>query len=228
LPKPAVRNLIWCGVIAAVIAATALPAAHRVWRGHTGDFTHFWQAAHAMLHVDDIYAAAAGRYVYPPLLAFLFQPLALIPERAAAIVWIAINSGLILATVLLAAKEVSARWRIENALLIAALALALNIDKIRSLLSLGQSDGLMLLAFACVLAWMEGKPLLAGLAVGLSANIKYVSLIFVPYFLIKRNYRAVAAAMLSFGFFMLLPAVEVGFTRGAEYARTALQFFSGA
>jgi hypothetical protein len=147
------------------------------------------------------------------------------PERTAAIIWIGINSVLVLTAVLIAAKEVVARWPIENtpaaSLSIAGVALILNIDKVRSLLNLGQSDGLMLLAFACVLSWMERKPIWAGVAVGLSANIKYLSLIFVPYFLIKRNYRAVVAAVVSFGTFMLLPAVEVGFTRGAEYISVA-------
>jgi hypothetical protein len=72
LQKQVVRNFIWWGIIAAVIAAAALPAAQRAWRGNTGDFTHFWQAARAMLNGDNIYTADKGRYVYPPLLAFLF------------------------------------------------------------------------------------------------------------------------------------------------------------
>src|SRR4029077_20878332 len=58
--------------------------------------------------------------------------------------------------------------------------------------------------------WMDRQPVLAGIAAGATANIKYLALIFVPYFLIKRNYRAAAASILSFLFFFSLPAVETG------------------
>jgi len=72
------------------------------------------------------------------------------------------------------------------------------VDKIRGTFALGQTDCLMLLGFACVLRWMERKPLLAGLAVGASANVKYLTLICVPYFLVKRNFKAAFAAILAF------------------------------
>ena len=58
-------------------------------------------------------------------------------------------------------------------------------DKIHIVFTQGQTDFVMLLGFACVLRWMERRPWLAGLAIGFIANIKYVSLIFVPYFLTR-------------------------------------------
>jgi hypothetical protein len=61
---------------------------------------------------------------------------------------------------------------------------------------------------------MERKPLLAGSAVGTAASIKYLSLIFVPYFLIKRNFRAAIASVFAFIFFVALPAAEFGLGRG--------------
>jgi hypothetical protein len=79
----------------------------------------------------------------------------------------------------------------------------------------------MLLGFACILRWMERRPLLAGVIVGLTANIKYFSLIFVPYFLLKRNFRAALSSLASFVFFLLVPAIEVGLQRNAQYLAIA-------
>jgi hypothetical protein len=125
-------------------------------------------------------------------------------------------------------KEMAERWRPVNVKtdvslpwLIAAIALILSFDKIHTDFRLGQTDCLMLLGFACVLRWMDRKPWLAGLAVGAAANIKYLSLIYVPYFIIKRNYRAAAASVVSFIFFIMLPGAEIGFRRAGAYVASA-------
>jgi hypothetical protein len=80
----------------------------------------------------------------------------------------------------------------------------------------------MLLGFACALRWMGRKPWLAGLAVGAAANVKYLSLIFIPYFLIKRNYSAAAASITWFVVFMLLPAAEVGIAAATRFVASSI------
>ena len=147
----------------------------------------------------------------------------------AATVWTAINGVLILVAIFIASKEAAARWpRIgseANIILpwiIAAIATCLAADKIHGIFTLGQTDCLMLLGFACVLRWMERKPLLAGLTVGASANIKYLTLICVPYFLVKRNYKAAIAALVSFVFFLVLPVPEIGFEKLGRYLASSV------
>jgi hypothetical protein len=107
--------------------------------------------------------------------------------------------------------DVSLPW------VIAAIVLILSYDKIHTDLRLGQTDCLMLLGFVCVLRWMDRRPWLAGLAVGAAANIKYFGLILVPYFIIKRNYRAAVASVASFFLLIMLPSVEVGFNLAGTY-----------
>lgn len=215
--------------MAATLLIAALPAAKHAWHGKTGDFTHFWLAAQAMLQGQDIYASGRGCYIYPPLTAFIFQPLGLFSERIAATIWLACNILLTLAATLIVSKEVAARWPSRNTETntsfiwpVATIATILTADKIRAIFNLGQTDCLMLLGFALVLRWMDRRPMAAGFAAGAAANLKYLTLIFVPYFLLKRNYRAAVAALLSFAFFMMLSAVEVGLSRAIEYAGTAL------
>ena len=179
--------------------------AHAVLRqfsiGGTKDFHHFYHAAQAMWNGSDIYAAANGHYVYPPFLAFILQPLALMPEHIAAIIWIVLSGVFVFAATLIAASEAARCWLRAGAQndpstpwLIAAIATILVADKIHASFILGQTDCLMLLGFACTLSWMQRKPLLAGAIVGATASIKYLSLIFVPYFLIKKNFRAAFAS----------------------------------
>jgi Glycosyltransferase family 87 len=208
--------------------------AHAVLRqfsiGGTKDFHHFYRAARAMWNGSDIYAAANGHYVYPPFLAFILQPLALMPEHIAAIIWIVLSGVFVFAAALIAASEAARCWLRTGAQndpsipwLIAAIATILIADKIHASFILGQTDCLMLLGFACTLRWMQRKPLLAGAIVGATASIKYLSLIFVPYFLVKKNFRAAFASIVAFSFFMALPAVQIGFARAGQYAAVELR-----
>jgi hypothetical protein len=87
---------------------------------------------------------------------------------------------------------------------------------------LGQTDCLVITGLVGVLWWMDRRPALAGIAAGATANVKYLALIFVPYFLIKRNYRAAIASIVSFLFFFTLPAVEIGLRSIKTYAIDAV------
>jgi len=180
------RMRLTYGIILAILfLALATHSLQQILNGHgTQDFGYFYHAAQAMRQGQDIYAATKGHYIYPPFLAFVLQPLTLVPEQTAAIVWIIINASLMFGAALIAAQEGAARWHRSNASIdpsmpwaIAAVASILVADKIDTILILGQTEGIMLLGFACTLRWMDRRPLLAGAVVGLTASIKYVSLI---------------------------------------------------
>jgi hypothetical protein len=168
-------------------------------------------------------------YIYSPFLAFIFQPLAVLPERPAAIVWLLLSASIIFAASLLAARKVTeSLWVRQKETdpsipwLISAMALFLSVSKIRSDFVLGQYDCLILAGLVGILWWMDRRPALAGIVAGATANVKYLALIFVPYFLIKRNYRAAIASTVSFLFFFTLPALEVGLTSIKTYAINAV------
>jgi hypothetical protein len=152
------------------------------------------------------------------------------PEHMAAIIWIVLSGVFVFAATMIAASEAARCWLRTGAQndpstpwLIAAIATILIADKIHASFILGQTDCLMLLGFACVLRCMQRKPLLAGAIVGATASIKYLSLIFVPYFLIKKNFRAAFGSIVAFGFFMTLPAVQIGFDRAGQYGAVAVR-----
>jgi hypothetical protein len=218
-------------IIAAVFIASGLPTFLRTWSGRKipDDFLVVYSAARAMLNQVDIYAGTAGMYIYSPFLAFIFQPLTALPEQPAAILWLVLSASIIFAASLLAARKVTESWRpwqkeTDRSILwiISATALLLSFTKIRSDFTLGQYDCLILVGLAGVLWWRDRRPALAGIAAGAAANIKYLALIFVPYFLIKRNYRAAIASIVSFLLFFTLPALEVGLRPIKTYAINAI------
>jgi len=141
-------------------------------------------------------------------------------------VWAWINAILLTAAVVIAAKEAARRWLPDAnergrsiAWAIAAGAALLSADKIRVVFTQGQTDFIMLLGFACVLRWVDRKPLSTGAIIGLTANIKYLSLICVPWFVWKKNYRAALSSIVFFLLFFFLPAVQIGPARMLEYAQ---------
>jgi Glycosyltransferase family 87 len=218
-------------VIVAVFVASGLPTFLRTWSGRKipDDFLVVYSAARAMSNQVDIYAGTAGMYIYSPFLAFMFQPLAALPERPAAIVWLVLSAAIIFAASSIAARKLTESWRLwqkesDRSIpwIISAPALLFSFTKIRSDFTLGQYDCLILVGLVGVLWWMDRRPALAGIAAGATANIKYLALIFVPYFLIKRNYRAAIASMVSFLFFFTLPSLEVGLRPIKTYAINAI------
>jgi|tagenome__1003787_1003787.scaffolds.fasta_scaffold20945964_3 hypothetical protein len=223
------KSRIYGLLIITVLLVCGAHAVRQFWNGDSGDFGYFYRAASAMSKGEDIYLATQGHYIYPPFLAFIFQPLTLLSERTAATIWTAINAALIFIAILIASRQAAARWPrladeadVSLPWIIAAAVTCLMVDKIRGTLALGQTDCLMLLGFACVLRWMERRPMLAGLAVGASANVKYLTLICVPYFLVKRNYKAAFAAILAFLCFLLLPGIEVGYEKLVYYLASSV------
>src|SRR2546423_8414252 len=104
----------WAGAIMLLAVVAVLPGASRALRNKTGDFTHFWHAASAMLNGDDIYAPGEGRYAYPPLLAFILQPLARLPERIAAIIWMIVRTGLLVTALLVFSFGLAVRWKLQD------------------------------------------------------------------------------------------------------------------
>lgn len=218
-PKTRWRVSIIVLVVLLIVCAGHATYVHRT--SNTEDFGIFFHAADALRHGADPYEATEGHYIYPPLLAFVLQPLAFLSEENAALVWTLLSAGFIFAGAWLVARRAITHWSAtaDSSLpwLIAALATLLMVDKVHTILMLGQTDSLMLFGFVLAFYWMQDRPLLAGAAVGFTASVKYLSLIFVLYFLLKRNFRAAFSSLAAFVFFMLLPTVQVGWPNEQSY-----------
>lgn len=220
------QRVFWslCFIIGGLFGWIYLYALGRIEHG-IGDFQHFYWAAAAMWEHIDIYASWKHGYIYPPLLAFLYMPLSFLPLQTAAVVLLTINTGLVLLTLWLCSREFTERFgapsdRVASAgvALIAALVV---VDKVKGELRMWQTDVLMLLMFTLALRWLDRRPLLAGMALGLAFNIKYLAVVFLPYLILRRRWRACAGFVAGAVLFALLPAVQSGWNQNLRDLRTA-------
>lgn len=179
-----------------------------------GDFEHFYHAGRAMLLGRDIYASGAGGYIYPPLVAFLFMPLAWLPVKTAALVMLAINMALGMWCTWLASAEALRRFNVEgsfnNIVVVAAVTLFLAATKMRSEFQMWQTNVPMMLAVLLAFRWLDARPRQAGLLLGAAVNVKYLPIVLLPYLVLRRRYKAAAAFVVGIVVFALLPALRTG------------------
>lgn len=126
-------------VIAFVFVAAAAPTFIRTWSGQNtpDDFRVVYSGARAMLDRAEIYTATQSMYIYSPFLAFVFQPLALLPERIAATAWLILIAVIVLAATIVVSHKIAETWRLSpgdgdhsNTWLVSAGALLLIFEKV--------------------------------------------------------------------------------------------------
>jgi hypothetical protein len=193
---------------------------------HQSDFFHFYAATVAMSRGEDIYRSGTGGYVYPPLLAFLYLPLAHLTDVGAAAVALTINVPLMIASLLIGSRlaedrfihHESDRSRVPGLLpLIALLTAAITFGRIKAELTIMQTDVIVLAAYIFAIALLDRRPILAGALLGLALNIKYYTLPALFYLLLRRRWRAAAGFVASAVIFALLPALRVGLNTDLQY-----------
>jgi hypothetical protein len=226
--KPAQRAILIVGqlfVIAGICAGILVTDVNRIRHQATGDFEHFYFAAVAVYQGLDPYTAHTRGYIYPPLIAFLFQPLARFSWEQAAGIMLVVNVAVTLLAVALAVNEFLRRFAVPRGWLMTTTfmipALLLNIDKIKGEWQMWQTDVWMLLLFVVALRWIDRLPFWAGIALGIAINIKYIPLIFLPYLLIRRRWRASIGLVAGTMLFALLPAISTGWNANLRNWGTA-------
>jgi hypothetical protein len=179
-----------------------------------GDFYTFRDASIALSHGRDIYASGTGEYVYPPLIAFLFQPTMWVSLHAAALIYMILAAVLSISTLYLSGAEFSRRFLDQTDHLtiarIAVVAALLTSDKIRTEFNMWETNVLVLFMFALALAWADRRPSLAGAALGFAFNIKYMPITLLPLLILRRRWRMSGGFALSAVGFALLPALSMG------------------
>jgi hypothetical protein len=193
---------------------------------HQSDFFHFYAATVAMSRGEDIYLSGTHGYVYPPLLAFLYLPLAHLSDVSAAAVALTINVPLMILALVLGSRQAMTRLLNENdnapafpglLPLITALTAYITFGRVKAELTIMQTDVIVLAAYILAIYWMDKRPVLAGIVLGFALNIKYYTLPGLFYLLLRRRWRASAGFGLSAIMFALLPALRVGWRQNSRY-----------
>ena len=171
--------------------------------GHFGgnfeDFSAYMGAARSMAAGGSPYAQFSSAtpvmsgFTYPPFAALLVQPLALLSDRQALSVWLALSlATTVAASVIVARVALPASWpRLELAVL-AAIAFgpaAYNYWH-------GQINGVIFLLLAVAFwAYVDGREMTAGVVIGLAAGIKVAPVVLVVLLLRRRWWRGSLAML---------------------------------
>ena len=195
----------------------------------TGDMESYVHAAHSILDGQDIYAtpsrpleAGGLYYIYPPLLAVLFIPLAVLPVPVSIVVWSVLNV-LLLAWVVrafyeamtgssLSALKFDERWTIVFFALLPPSRFILHH------LFYGQANILVMALTVAGLKQLNAQKSGRGaLSIGLSIAIKVLTYPLTLWFLLKKNVKAVLGILGGTIVGLLVPALIVGFSANWNY-----------
>ncbi|MEU5694485.1 glycosyltransferase 87 family protein [Actinosynnema sp. NPDC020468] len=137
-------------------------------------------------------------FTYPPLAAALFSLVAVLPWLLSVLVWTAVGLALLTLVSVLTARRVEGVTA-DRALAVGlgATALSLALQPVYSTLSFGQINLLMmgLVAADCLLPRTRWPR---GLLIGFAAAIKLTPLVFVLFFLPRKQFKPVLTAVASF------------------------------
>lgn len=191
------------------------------------DYRHFYAVGQSVWEGTNIYESGEGGYIYPPLLSLVFAALSPLGPARAPWAWFGLNCVMTWLALWLGYRELVRRWHVPDDFFSFAVfsfvAVQLSNGQIRGELMLGQTDTITVLGFILALRWMERRPWLAGLIVGVAANVKYVSLAMVPFFLVRRQWKAALSTVLGFVATALSSALFFGWEKNLQYQARAYQ-----
>jgi alpha-1,2-mannosyltransferase len=136
-------------------------------------------------------------FTYPPIAAVLFSGLALVPWLLAVLVWTVAGLALLTLVCVIGARDM--RWSAERTL-VTGLGLAAGsvlLEPVRTTLEFGQINLLImgLVAADCLLPKTKWPR---GLLIGFAAAIKLTPLVFLLFFLPRKQFKPVFTAIASF------------------------------
>jgi alpha-1,2-mannosyltransferase len=198
---------------ATALTLTARSAAH--WA--TPDLWVYRHAGLTALNSGQLYAASFGKaeFSYPPFAALLFEPMAISFTQVKWIMTVlsmlalAVSAWAALGAAGLRAPAPAASRAVRTGAALAVAVAALWLEPVMSTLGWGQID-LVLMALVLADMCMREDRWWHGAGVGVAAGIKLTPLIFVPYLLLTRRFRAALVALIAFGLtiavsFIVLP-----------------------
>lgn len=208
-----------------------------------GDFPHFYNAGVAVERGDSLYlrleeqtaepyAARGGGYIYPPMLALVFRPLAKLGYDLAKDVWIVSNMILLgICVFVLAWKavgvvvpKVSGCARILMPLATSGIALGVLYDTVIAQAKLAQTDVLLIACLTLALVSYKRFPLVCGLILAGPIMVKYTTLVFVPYLIVRAQWRVLIGIVVGIVIGALGPALVFGWSNNLSELRIS---FSG-
>ncbi len=227
------RGLLLIRVVAiAAAVAGALDFVIAPIQGHfTGEFEDYQDylaAAQAVAHHGDIYGSFLNHvqpipvqgFDYPPIVAWLLQPLAGLPSTTAATAWLLVLLACTVAgTAIIAFELLPATWpRLELTAIFSLLYAPATYN-----LWHGQMSAVVYLLLALALrSWLRGKQTSLGVYIGIAALIKIAPVLLVVLLMRRRWWAACASLGATLALGLGGGIIALGFTTLREYVTRVL------
>jgi len=215
-------NLKWTGIKRTLFTSIGLAAVIGgfYFAGRSGsdpevyrnDFNVYYHASREVIAGHDPYKNSLTEwtpYLYPPLLAELLTPLALLPLSVAAYIWFLMSAFSVIATGAMCARMLpetrGPQW------LVAAGAMVIVVRFVLDNLNLGQVNAIVTaLAVAHVLLYARGKKFWSALALAIAVSIKLTPAILLVYHIAKLRLRYAIACIVLVGAITVLSFLPMG------------------
>lgn len=184
----------------------------RITRAPHNDFDlHYFFAQHFI--AGDFLYTLGFHWPYPPFWAMAHTPFTLLPLDTVQIVYYPIGLLTALGLFVLLGRLILRDRPVEPGLWFWIVMLAV-LMSLRYLLrdahELYINTTLVLLAWLGVFGWTRGRDWLGGMSLGFAIALKMTAGLFIPYFLLKRQWRFAGAAILFAGLFTVAPMLRTG------------------
>jgi hypothetical protein len=185
------------------------------------DFRVHWAFGQRFLAGEYLYQI--GHTPYPPFWGMVCAPLSLLPRRWSHVLAYPIGVVSLGCLVLVLHRLTRKLYPLgaERLFWVTTLALALSSRfVIRELPECGPNLLMVALAWVAVALWRQGRDVLGGACLGLAVAMKCTQALFVPYFMLKRQWKMVAASTVFTVLFSLAPVVRQGPSLYALHLKT--------
>jgi hypothetical protein len=211
------RLSVRTAVLAALIAAGILAAAWYV-AARPMDFRVYYSGAKGVFDGSrPVYGLSSGlgwpmHYRYPPLFLLLFAPFSWLPLGLSAALWLILKALVLIVLV----RTINSTLPAQDGVAVWLVPLLLAGPYVVEDFRYGNAQFLVFALTAFSLLLSTTRPLAAGAALALGAAVKVWPLFFVPYLLLRREWKTVQWTAVILVILTLLPAFYFGFGRNVN------------
>ena len=221
-PSLSARRDIWKHVAMGVAVAIVWIQWIRIGVTPRGDFPLHWEFGRRLIEGEFLYK---GGYFHPylPFWALVHAPLTLMPMHAAQVLVYPLFIGSMAALIWVLHRLSRDHLPLDREALFWVTALALGLSSrfiIRDMLECGVNLAMVTLSWGGVYLWVRRRELLGGVSLGLATAMKCTPVLFLAYFVWKRQWKMAASTTVATAAFSLSPILWMGpseFSRAGDF-----------
>jgi len=228
MPK---RRFVIIGILVIMFISLFFRYANRAPKRHYCDFRVYYNTAQRFLAKENIYSRpdeSITPFKYSPVFALIASPLAAFSQKQASLIFFSISFLLLIVTCVLSKKMIVERnLSPAQNFIIYFFPVFFSSRFIFAVLDSGQ---VTIMIFALVIMGLylaqKKKDILAAAVIALSVMFKYTSIIFLPYFLIRRKIKLSIFMILFMLFYCFIPTAYVGIKTNSQYLKNWVPFIT--